>query len=110
MILGAIVVSTTIIVNKLNNIQKGIDKIKQELQDQNIFQYFLQLKDYVALSESLREILIYSVCVEENKDIIVLKLNEISTLRNGLMLTVGERLETLIYGISRSQRKYIKLY
>ncbi len=94
-ILGAIVVATTIIVNKLNEIQSSIDDIKKELQDQNLFQYFLQLKDYVAVSESLREILTSSECVDENRDLIALKLNEISIKRNGLMLTMNERLKNI---------------
>lgn len=94
-ILGAVVVATTIIVNKLNEIQSSIDGIKKELQDQNLFQYFLQLKDYVAVSESLREILSSPECIEENMDLIALKLNEISIKRNGLMLTMHERLKNI---------------
>lgn len=94
-ILGAVVVATTIIVNKLNEIQNSIDGIKKELQDQNLFQYFLQLKDYVAVSESLREILSSPECIEENMDLISLKLNEISIKRNGLMLTMNERLKNI---------------
>ena len=94
-ILGAIVVATTIIVNKLNEIQNSIDGIKKELQDQNLFQYFLQLKDYVAVSESLREILSSPECIDENRDLIALKLNEISIKRNGLMLTMHERLQNI---------------
>ncbi len=94
-ILGAIVVATTIIVNKLNEMQNSIDGIKKELQDQNLFQYFLQLKDYVAVSESLREILSSPECIEENSDLIALKLNEISIKRNGLMLTMHERLKSI---------------
>ncbi len=94
-ILGAVVVATTIIVNKLNEIQNSIDGIKKELQDQNLFQYFLQLKDYVAVSESLREILSSPECIEENRDLIALKLNEISIKRNGLMLTMHERLQNI---------------
>ncbi len=94
-ILGAVVVATTIIVNKLNEIQNSIDGIKKELQDQNLFQYFLQLKDYVAVSESLREILSSPECIEENNDLVTLKLNEISIKRNGLMLTMHERLKNI---------------
>ncbi len=94
-ILGAIVVATTVIVNKLSEIQSSIDDIKKELQDQNLFQYFLQLKDYVAVSESLREILTSPECVDENRDLIALKLNEISIKRNGLMLTMNERLSNI---------------
>ncbi len=94
-ILGAIVVATTIIVNKLNEIQSSIDGIKKELQDQNLFQYFLQLKDYVAVSESLREILSSPECIDENRDLVALKLNEISIKRNGLMLTMHERLKSI---------------
>ena len=91
-ILGAIIVATKIIVNKLNEIQRGIDAIQKELQDQNQFQYFLQLKNYVAASESMRELLSSPECIEENKDLIAMKLNEISIQRHGLMLTFRERL------------------
>lgn len=94
-ILGAVIIATTVIVNKLNEIQSSIDDIKKELQDQNLFQYFLQLKDYVAVSESLREILSSPECVDENRDLVALKLNEISIKRNGLMLTMNERLKNI---------------
>ncbi len=92
-ILGAIVVATKIIVNKLNEIQSTLVDIKKELQDQNLFQYFLQLRSYIAISESLRELLKSPALIEENKDLIVLKLNALSIERNALMLTMHERLK-----------------
>lgn len=105
-ILGAIVVATAIIVNKLKEIQKGIDAIQKELQDQNQFQYFLQLKNYVAASESMRELLKNHECIEENKDLIAMKLNEVSIQRHGLMLTFRERLHN-IEKVSPAHKEHI---
>jgi len=108
-ILGAIVVATKIIVNRLNEIQRGIDAIQKELQDQNQFQYFLQLKNYVAASESLRELLNSPECIAENKDLITMKLNEVSTQRHGLMLTFRERLHN-IEKVSLSHKEEIVIF
>lgn len=94
-ILGAIVVATKIIVNKLNEIQNTLVDIKKELQDQNLFQYFLQLRNYIAISESLRELLKSPALIEENRDLIVMKLNALSIERNALMLTMHERLKSI---------------
>jgi len=105
-ILGALIVATKIIFNKLNEIENSINDIKKELQDQNLFQYFLQLKDYIAISESLREILKKPELIDENRDIIILKLNELSIKRNGLMLIIPERMHST-YNVSTEHKEVI---
>lgn len=91
-ILGAIIVSTKLIVNKLNKIEELSQQIIQEIHDQNKFQYFLQLKDYIAIGVSLKEL---SFVLEENRDLALMKLNELSIKRQGLLITSIERLMEL---------------
>jgi len=91
-ILGAIIVSTKLILNKLNKIEELSQQILQEIHDQNKFQYFLQLKDYIAIGVSLKEL---SFVLEENRDLALMKLNELSIKRQGLLITSIERLMEL---------------
>jgi hypothetical protein len=94
-IVGAIVVATTMIIDKLKQIENKLDDIQKELQDQNFFQYFLQYKNYIATCESLRELLQSPECIGENRDIIVMKLNQLSIERNALMLVIHERIRAI---------------
>jgi len=91
-ILGAIIISTKLILNKLNKIEELAEQILQEIHGQNRFQYFLQLKDYIAVGVSLREL---SFVLEENKDLALMKLNELSIKRQGILIVSLERIMQL---------------
>jgi len=91
-ILGAIIVSTKLILNKLNKIEELAEQILQEIYDQNRFQYFLELKDYIAVGVSLRDL---SFVLEENKDLALIKLNAISIKRQGVLIVSLERIMQL---------------
>ena len=83
-IMGAIVLATTYLSKKLNNIQKQIDNIQKELHDQNIVYYADKIYTYFGAVEATREIITCKEVVAENNDLILLKISELVTLRNQL--------------------------
>lgn len=83
-IIGAIIISTNYLVGKLNVIQKKIDLIHKEIQDQNILYYFNKVSAYFGAIEATRELICSEKVVKENKDLLVMKLSELSRLRNEL--------------------------
>lgn len=91
-ILGAIIVSTKLILNKLNKIEELAEQILQEIYDQNRFQYFLQLKEYIATAVSLKEL---SPVLNENKDLVLMKLNQLSIKRQEILIVSIERMMQL---------------
>lgn len=91
-ILGAIIISTKLILNKLNKIEELAEQILQEIHDQNRFQYFLQLKEYIATAVSLKEL---SPVLNENQDLVLMKLNQLSIKRQEILIVSIERMMQL---------------
>jgi len=91
-ILGAIIISTKLVLNKLDKIEELAEQILEEIYEQNRFQYFLQLKDYIAVGVSLREL---AFVLEENRDLALMKLNELSIKRQGILIVSLERITQL---------------
>jgi len=83
-IIGAIVVATAYLSKKLDIIQEKIDMIKKELQDQNVVYYTEKISNFWGTTEATREIICNQDVVLENEDVVIIKLSELSTLRNQL--------------------------
>lgn len=83
-IMGAIVISTHYLSKKLGVIQEKIDMLQKELESQNILYYTNKISTYFGSIEATREIINDKDVIEENKDLIIIKLSELATLRNEL--------------------------
>lgn len=85
-IMGAIIASTAYLSNKLNKIQHQLDAIQREIEGQNILFYFERITNYFGAVEALREIIISKNLIEENRDLVLMKISELLTLRNQMIL------------------------
>lgn len=84
-IMGAVIISTAYLSSKLDKIQKKIDLIQQEIRGQNIIYYTDRITKYFGSVEATRELLINRNVVIENEDLIILKISELSNIRNQLI-------------------------
>lgn len=83
-IMGAVIISTAYLSKKLDKIQKQIDNIHKEIQDQNIIYYSEKIANYFGALEATRELINDQKVVIENPDLILLRLSDLSILRNQL--------------------------
>lgn len=79
---GAIVVSTMYLANKIDKLQEKMDLLHKEINDQNILFYLDKVTIYFGSVESLRQLIINSDVITENKDIVTNILSELLTVRN----------------------------
>ncbi len=79
---GAIVVSTMYLANKIDKLQEKMDLLHKEINDQNILFYLEKVTIYFGTVESLRQLILNSDVVAENKDIINNVLSELLIIRN----------------------------
>lgn len=101
-IIGAIIVSTIYLSKKIDKLQAKVDKILKELHDQNFIHYFEKVVYFFGEIESLREIISNREVLLENKDLVLMKLNEISTSRNQHLLFV----DNIIFQIENKSPKH----
>jgi hypothetical protein len=84
-IIGAVVVATAYISNKLDKIQEQIEIVLKEIHDQNILYYLDKITSYFAAIEALRELMKSESVIEENRDLVLATLSHTSILRNHLL-------------------------
>lgn len=80
-IMGAIVISTAYLAKKIDKLQLSINTIQKEIQDQNLIYYTEKIADYFGAVESVREIIATTELVDENKDLILMKISHLGTQR-----------------------------
>jgi len=102
-IMGAVIISTAYLSNKLNSIQNKIDALQKELQGQNLIYYSDRITTYFGTVEATREIILNDSVVKENPDLIILKLSELSNMRNQL-LSFLDNLVTMSDGFTASHK------
>lgn len=83
-VMGTVIISTAYLAKKLNKIQKAIDKIQQEIYGQNLIYYAERITTYFGIVEAARHIISDKNVINENPDLIVLKISELSNMRNQL--------------------------
>lgn len=83
--MGSVMLSTAYLSLKLDNIQKAIDALQQELHGQNIVYYMEIITNYFGAVEATRELICNNNIVIENPDLIIIKIAELSTIRNQLI-------------------------
>jgi hypothetical protein len=88
-VIQAAIVSTTLILDELNKIEILAEEISKKIDEQNKLQYFLQLRDYLAVATSLKEL---SFTLNENKDLALMKLERLSTERHKVLILSLERI------------------
>jgi hypothetical protein len=88
-VIQAAIVSTTLILDELNKIEILAEEISKKIDEQNKLQYFLQLRDYLAVATSLKEL---SFTLDENKDLALMKLERLSTERHKILILSLERI------------------
>lgn len=82
--MGAVVISTAYLSHKLDNIQRTIDKLQKEMHGQNLLYYNEKITTYFGTVEATRELINNSDIIVENPDLIILKISELSNIRNQL--------------------------
>lgn len=84
-VMGAIVVSTTYLSKKIDKLHLSINNIQKEIHDQNLVYYADKIAGYFGAVESLREIIATTELVEENRDLILMKISSLGTQRNQMV-------------------------
>lgn len=84
-ILGAIIIQTRYLAEKLDKIQKTVDLISQDLHSHSILFYMDKISDYFGSIETARVLLKDRSLSEEIRDIAVLLLTSLSNNRNKLL-------------------------
>lgn len=95
-VMGAIIVATKYLANKIDKLQLKIDEIQKELKDQNLLFYLKIINDYYGVVLSAREILYIRKISKQNYNTLILqKLSELSTERNKLVSIVDNILNLI---------------
>jgi hypothetical protein len=84
-IMGTVIISTAYLSHKLDNIQKKIDVLQKELHSQNLVYYSDRITTYFGTVEATREIISNEIVTKENPDLVILKISELSNMRNQLL-------------------------
>jgi hypothetical protein len=84
-VMGAVIISTAYLANKLDNIQKAIDLLQREIHGQNLIYYTDRITSYFGSVEATRELINNNNVIIENPDLIILKLSELSNIRYQLV-------------------------
>lgn len=80
-IMGAVVVATAYLAHKIEKLHKAVEAVQKEIQDQNIVFYTDKIANYFGSIEALREIMVTPELVEENKDLLLMKISDLGTQR-----------------------------
>lgn len=83
--IGSVIISTAYLSHKLNNIQKTINTLQQEIYGQNLIYYIDKITSYFGAVEATRELLNNDNIIIENSDLVIMKISELSNLRNQLI-------------------------
>lgn len=83
--MGSVIISTAYLSYKLNKIQKAIDLLQQEIHGQNLIYYSERITTYFGTVEATRELINNEHIINENPDLVVLKISELSNIRHQLI-------------------------
>lgn len=83
--MGAVVISTAYLSHKLDNIQRAIDMLQKEMHGQNLVYYAERITTYFGTVEATRELINNNDIILENPDLVILKISELSNIRNQLI-------------------------
>lgn len=92
-IMGAVIIATAYLSNKIDKLQEKIENIQKEIGDQNLLFYAEKVSFYFGSIESLRQLIYNKYVIEENKDIIINALSNLLISRSQLISFV----DNLIY-------------
>ena len=92
-IMGAVIIATAYLSNKIDKLQKKIEIIQKEIGDQNLIFYAEKISLYFGSIESLRQLSYDKSVIEENKDVIINALSNLLISRSQLLSFV----DNLIY-------------
>lgn len=84
-IVGAIVVQTMYLANKIDKLQSKIDLVSQDIHSQNVLYFMGQMSEYFGVVESARVLLLDKDVAEESKEIAAIYLAQMAAKRNELL-------------------------
>jgi len=85
LIVGAIVVQTMYLANKIDKLQKKIDLISQDINTQNVLYFMGQMSEYFGVVESARVLLLDKALTEESREIATIYQAQMAVKRNELL-------------------------
>jgi len=92
-IMGAVIIATAYLSNKIDKLQENIESLQKEIGDQNLIFYAEKVSFYFGSIESLRQLIYDKNVIEENKDVIINALSNLLISRSQLLSFV----DNLIY-------------
>ncbi|MBH0017833.1 hypothetical protein [Pseudoalteromonas sp. NGC95] len=105
LILGAIVVQTMYLANKIDKLQDQIDLVSQDVHSQNVLYFMGKLSEYFGLIESARVLLLDKALVEESQGIAEQYMAQLAAKRNELLSLI----DNLIDYVDTASERHAKL-
>jgi len=101
LIVGAIVVQTMYLANKIDKLQKKIDLISQDINTQNVLYFMGQMSEYFGVVESARVLLLDKALTEESREIATIYQAQMAVKRNELLSLI----DNFLYHREKNQKR-----
>lgn len=105
LILGAVVIQTMYLANKIDKLQNKIDLLSRDVHSQNVIYFMGQLSEYFGLIESARILLLNKELVDESSGIAEQYMAQLAAKRNELLSLI----DNLIHFIDDASEQHAKL-